>query len=101
MTKAKETKKETAPKKEAAPKDIKNGVTRPGAGTKTGRVWEIADKISADTNAPAMRKPVLDEAVKQEINESTAATQYGKWRKYHGLVGTGRAAKTEEAAPAE
>ncbi len=97
MTKKTEDKKGKA-KKEAVVKDTKNGVTRPGAGTKTGRVWDIADKISAKTNEPAMRKPVLDEAVKQEINESTAATQYGKWRKYHGLVGTGRPAKETKAA---
>lgn len=93
--------------KEKIVRDTKNGITRPGEGTITGRVWGIADAISATANedgskSPAMRAPVLNAAVAEKINESTAATQYGKWRKFHGLVGSGRPAKAKEdkAAPA-
>ena len=67
------------------PKIEKNGVVRPRTGTGTAKVWEIADALSAAANAPAKRKEVLDECTKQSINVSTAATQYGKWRKFHGL----------------
>jgi len=63
-------------------KDIQNGVTRPKAGSKTGRVWEIADSQGTEN---AVRKTVMDLCVAEGINASTASTQYGKWRKYNGL----------------
>lgn len=81
-----------------------NGVTRPKEGTTTGRVWQIADEQSAKKGEPADRKSVIEQVVAEGINASTGATQYGKWRKFHGLVGEaspGRAAKpAAEAAPA-
>lgn len=67
------------------PKDSRNGVTRPKAGTKTGRVWEIADQKSTEAGAPAARKDVMAAAQAEGMNEATIATQYGRWRKYHGL----------------
>lgn len=82
-----------APKKEAskekAPRDEQNGIVRPKEGTKTGRVWEIADAISKKQKSPALRAPVLEEAKSEGINPATAATQYGRWRKYNGLEGRG------------
>lgn len=87
-----------APKVEV-PKDTKNGITRPTAGTATGKVWEIADRISAETQKPAERKPVLEACKAANINDATAQTQFGRWRTYHGLV-TPRAAAAVEAAPA-
>ena len=70
-------------------KDSQNGITRPKAGTKTGTVWEIADTMSQKLGKPAGRKAVLDAATDVEINPATAATQYGRWRKYNGLAGRG------------
>jgi hypothetical protein len=90
-------KKDEAVKKEVVAKDQANGVTRPGAGTKTGRIWEIADGMSAELGKPVGRKAVLEAATGEDINAATAATQYGRWRKYNGLEGRG----TEEDAPAE
>lgn len=85
-------------------KVAQNGVTRPKDGTTTCRVWEIADEISSKLGKPADRKAVIDQVHAEGINTSTGATQYGKWRKFHGLVGEaapGRAAKPEApAAPA-
>lgn len=72
-----------------------NGVTRPKDGSTTGRVWAIADEISSKQQRPATRKEVIDQVHAEGINTSTGATQYGKWRKFHGLVGEqapGRAA---------
>lgn len=63
-----------------------NGVTRPKPGTKTGRVWEIADALSAQANAPAPRKNVIAQGVAEGINPATLATQYGRWRRFHGLA---------------
>ncbi|AUR88738.1 hypothetical protein NVP2117O_60 [Vibrio phage 2.117.O._10N.261.45.E9] len=94
-----EQEKVEAPKVEKPAKDSKNGVTRPKAGTKTGRVWEIADAKSAEAGEPALRAPVIEQCEAEGINSATAATQYGRWRKYHGLVGTGKEPKVE--APKE
>lgn len=68
-------------------KDQKNGVTRPTAGTATGRVWKICDTIYANATEenPITRARVIKTAEAEEINVSTAATQYGRWRKYMGL----------------
>ena len=77
----------TAPAPEAKvkpPKDEQHGVTRPKVGTSTGAVWVIADDMSA-AGKPADRKDVLAAAIAGGLNASTAATQYGRWRKYHGL----------------
>ena len=79
------TTKEAAPKAEKAPKIEKNGVTRPKAGTSTATVWDIADAKSRETGKPASRKDVLDAATAAGLNVATAATQYGRWCKFHGV----------------
>lgn len=102
MAKKKEENTEAATET-AVVKVQQNGVTRPKEGTTTGRVWAIADEISAKKGEPADRKTVIEQAVAEGINASTGATQYGKWRKFHGLVGEaspGRAAKPAEAPAA-
>ena len=45
---------------------------RPGADTKTGQVWELADKHQE-------RSDTLAACTEAGINPSTAATQYGHW----------------------
>ena len=77
-------------------RDIKNGVTRPKDGTKTGTVWSIADAQSKKLKAPAPRAAVLEEATAAKINPATAATQYGLWRKYNGLEGKGTPADAKK-----
>lgn len=94
---AEPTKAKAKPKKEPVPKDTVNGVTRPKSGTKTGRVWEIADAQSKQKGEPAPRKAVIDEAMTDDINAATAATQYGRWRKYHGLKAEPKAPKAPKA----
>jgi hypothetical protein len=98
--KAANTKKEAV---EKAPKDTKNGVTRPRAGTKTGKVWEASDSLSSKTGSPATRKDVIAECMESDINAATAATQYGRWRKYHDLKAEPRAPKAtpDVDAPAD
>ncbi len=89
------------PKSEPVVKDNKNGVTRPRAGTTTGRIWEISDDLSRKVGAPAKRSDVMDTAKSEGINLSTAATQYGRWRRYHGLVTERpKAASTAPVEPA-
>jgi len=99
MTKATAKDKKATPAKAKKEKvvivrDVQNGVTRPSENTKTGIVWGIADKLSTN-EAPANRADVLAATAKKEINPATAATQYGRWRKYHGLKGTGKIAATK------
>lgn len=84
---AKKAEAEAAKAAKVATKIIKNGVTRPAGGTKTGRVWEIADDLSQKHKRPPERKLVMDAAKAEGINEATCATQYGRWRKFFGLKG--------------
>src|SRR5687768_9245593 len=62
-----------------------NGVTRPKAGTSTGRVWELADRITAKTKETATRAAVLEAFTKESGNHATGATQYSRWRRFNGL----------------
>lgn len=64
--------------KQGYPKDLTAGV---------GRVWAIADEISKKTRQPAKRADVLVATAAEDIPASTASTQYGRWRKHHGLTG--------------
>ncbi len=78
------------PAKEAKPKVERvkaNGITRPKDNCTCGKLFEIADKISASTKKPARRAAVLEAAAKLSINPATAATQYGRWRRFNGLKG--------------
>lgn len=85
---------------EKAPKISQNGIVQPGAGSTTGRIWDISNDLSAAAGAPAKRADVLKACQEEGINASTAATQYGRWRKFHGL---GKEVKeaAPESAPAE
>ena len=82
------------PVAEKPAKITQNNVSRPGVGTTTGRIWEIADTVSAQLKAPAPRADVMKQAEAEGINKATAATQYGKWCKFNGL-------KAELKAPKE
>lgn len=71
-----------------------NGISRPNKG-KTLRIWEIADEISKATKAPALRKDVTEKAIAEKLELGTIHTQYGRWRKFHGLSSV-RTVPTEE-----
>jgi hypothetical protein len=88
-TESKATKeKKVAEPKPVVVKDTKNGVTRPGKDTDTGRVWAICDTLnaSATDEDPISRAKVIKHAEAKGLNPSTAATQYGRWRTYNGLA---------------
>ncbi len=78
-----------------------NDVTRPKAGTATGRIWEIADAESAKAGKPATRESVLTIAKAEKINEATTATQFGRWCKFHGVKPTPKAKPVVDPAIAE
>lgn len=75
-----------------------NGVTRPSAGTQTGKVWAIADAISTANNRPAKRSEVLEAGQKENINPATITTQYGQWRRFYGITKEATAEPGDAAA---
>lgn len=79
--------------KEKVEKIQQNGVTRPKAGTATATVWEIAERLSNEAGAVAKRADVMKACEEAGINAATTATQYGKWRKFHGIVAEPKAAE--------
>lgn len=95
---AKAAKKAAEPKVERERNEKVNGVVRPAPDTKTGKVWSIADEMTKEQGTPAKRKDVLNECDAHGIAASTAATQYGRWRKFNGLEGRGDAEETTAKA---
>ena len=52
---------------------------RPGRGTITGRVWEIADELYAKTGE-MNREAVVTACMEEGIKMNTASTQYSHWK---------------------
>lgn len=63
-----------------------NGIARPKVGTIVGKIWDFCDTKSAELGKPVDRKTLLEGLKTTSINEATIATQYGRWRKFHGLT---------------
>jgi len=64
---------------------------RPKEGSTTAKVWLIADQMNANDpglgyDSKEFRTCVINECTKDGINPSTAATQFGKWKKH--LIGS-------------
>lgn len=59
---------------------------RPKAGTSTGRIWDIADRLLKENplNLPIseLKNYVVEIASQEGINPSTAQVQFGKWKKH-------------------
>jgi hypothetical protein len=65
-----------------------NGITRPGPGTITGKVWAAADAITAQQNGVvAAIASVKAHPLTHNINDHTIKTQYSRWRQYNGVKG--------------
>ena len=58
---------------------------RPKPGTKTGRVWDIADELTRVKGRPAKRREVIERFTAENGNANTANTQYQHWREWHKL----------------
>ncbi len=56
---------------------------RPSKGTKTERVWAIADQISAKNGYQASRAEILSACQQAGIHPGTASTQYSHWKKQY------------------
>ena len=55
---------------------------RPRPGTRTGRVWEIADEITRERGRRAERREVIKRYAAENGNRNTAGTQYQYWKKH-------------------
>ena len=54
--------------------------SRPRPGTRTGRVWEVADAITREKGHRASRREVVDRIAAENGNRATASTQYQHWK---------------------
>lgn len=64
----------------------RNGQTRPEVGSKTGLIWDIADKFVEEHNRVPTKDEVWDAyaPTQAEPSQMTLATQYGRWVIFHG-----------------
>ena len=75
------------PKKAAAPKDRRNGITRPGEG-KCLAVWPALDAVKADAEEQTFE--ALRLAVDSKIADATIRTQRQRWRQYNAEKNDGQ-----------
>ena len=61
--------------------------SRPSPGTRTGRVWEVADRITQETGQRARRSDVLNQIAQEDGNLVTASTQYQYWKATYESAG--------------
>ena len=83
--------------KEANKMPEQNGIRRPKPETETGKVWALADNISASLGQPTPIANLLEQGQAAGLNDSTIRTQYARWRAFHGI--TGRVTIPTPAAP--
>ena len=70
---------------------------RPDPGTRTGRVWEIADEITREKGRRAKRREVIERYVAERGNRNTAGTQYQYWKNDHDAPRRGPVPASSEA----
>jgi hypothetical protein len=80
-----------APRAPVEGRDERNGVRRPGAGSKTAVVWEVADEMAAAKknklgDRKAFRTQVIVKCKEKGVNSSTASVQYALWDKFNAEV---------------
>jgi bifunctional DNA-binding transcriptional regulator/antitoxin component of YhaV-PrlF toxin-antitoxin module len=56
---------------------------RPAVGSKTRRVWDIADELTREGNQLAERSEVIRRYEAEGGNSNTASTQYHHWKRSH------------------
>lgn len=62
------------------PKDQPIVYPVPRSGTRSRRVWEIADAVTEEAGRRAERREVVDRFVAENGNPNTATTQYQHWK---------------------
>ena len=62
---------------------VSSGHTKPKPGTLTGKVWDLADKISNEKGGYATSAEVKAAGVKEGLHPGTVSTQFHHWKKFH------------------
>ena len=84
--------------KEASKQPEQNGVRRPKPNTKTGTVWDMADRMSLERQAPVAIGDLHPVLKAMGLNDHTIRTQYAHWRTFNGV--SGRIEKVATPMPA-
>lgn len=71
---------ETARTSKKSPKAKGGSPSTPKSGSVTGRVWAVADALWQSSGVMPERRAVMAACEAEDINPSTASTQYGKWK---------------------
>lgn len=66
---------------------VRNGITRPGSSTITGKVWAAADRITAHFGRPAAIAELKHDNELRGINDHTVKTQFSRWRQFNSIKG--------------
>jgi len=64
-----------------------NGVRQPRPNTNCDVIWQRANAMSQERNAPVAVADLLEVLVADGFNPATVKTQYARWRKFHGIEG--------------
>lgn len=64
-----------------------HGVTRPRADGACGRVWAIADAMSAHKKGPVSISELVVQTQAAGLNDATTRTQYARWKTFNGVFG--------------
>lgn len=64
----------------AAPKDQRNGITRPGTGTACRAIWDLLDKLKAD--GEEITFATLRAGIDLKVADATVRTQRQRWNHY-------------------
>jgi len=84
--------------KEAQRQPEQNGVRRPGPDGLCGKVWGLADSLSAEMSQAVPIANLLKAGEEQGMNVSNIRTEYARWKKFHGLSGRITAPVVDAAA---
>lgn len=82
--------------KQAQRQPEQNGVRRPGPNGLCGKVWALADKLSAELKQAVPIANLLAAGSAEGLNVSNIRTEYARWKKFHGLLGRIELAKAPE-----
>lgn len=69
-----------APKPPKAPKAPREPSSRPAAGTSTGKVWDLADRLRAELGRLPTGKEVVAAGEAEGLKAGTISVQFGKWK---------------------
>jgi hypothetical protein len=73
--------------KDAQRQPEQNGVRRPGPDGLCGKVWGLADSLSAEMGQAVPIANLVKAGEEQGLNASNIRTEYARWKKFHGLSG--------------